>query len=110
MSNLIFCFDLALANRRPRPITKADRSSRCSRADSEPERIVRSNCRPLSWAPATPADSSELTGSDLARLVPSERIEMTPEQLLAFWNALQEPPKPLTPAQRELGRLMRGES
>ncbi|MBI1900997.1 MAG: DUF1778 domain-containing protein [Planctomycetia bacterium] len=34
-------------------------------------------------------------------------IVLTPEEQLAFWNALNAPPK-LTPAQRELGRLIRG--
>ncbi len=33
-------------------------------------------------------------------------IVMTPDEQLEFWNALNEPPK-LTPAQRELGKLMR---
>ncbi|MBW3540831.1 MAG: DUF1778 domain-containing protein [Planctomycetes bacterium] len=36
-------------------------------------------------------------------------ISLTPEEQLAFWKALNAPPR-LTPAQRELGRLMRGES
>jgi len=35
-------------------------------------------------------------------------IAMTPDEQLAFWQALQEPAS-LTPKQRELGRLMRGE-
>ena len=35
-------------------------------------------------------------------------IVMTPEQQLAFWNALNEPVV-LTPAQERLGRIMRGE-
>ena len=33
---------------------------------------------------------------------------LTPEEQLAFWNALNETPK-LTPAQRRLGAVMRGE-
>ena len=36
-------------------------------------------------------------------------IPLTPEEQLAFWNALNEPPQ-LTEAQKELGRVMRGES
>ena len=36
-------------------------------------------------------------------------IRLTPEEQLAFWTALQETPR-LTPAQRELGKLMRGEA
>lgn len=36
-------------------------------------------------------------------------IAMTPDEQLAFWNALHEPVK-LTPAQRRLGAMMRGES
>jgi len=38
-----------------------------------------------------------------------QTISLTPEEQLAFWNALNEPPK-LTDAQRRLGSLMRGES
>ena len=34
---------------------------------------------------------------------------LTPEEQLAFWNALNETPK-LTAAQRRLGAVMRGES
>jgi uncharacterized protein (DUF1778 family) len=33
-------------------------------------------------------------------------IALTPEEQLAFWTALSEPPR-LTPAQRELGAVMR---
>jgi len=36
-------------------------------------------------------------------------IAMTPEEQLAFWNALNETPK-LAPAQRRLGSMMRGRS
>jgi uncharacterized protein (DUF1778 family) len=36
-----------------------------------------------------------------------QTISLTPEEQLAFWNALNETPK-LTAAQRELGRIMRG--
>ena len=36
-------------------------------------------------------------------------IALTPEEQLAFWNALNETPK-LTPAQRRLGAIMRGEA
>jgi uncharacterized protein (DUF1778 family) len=32
---------------------------------------------------------------------------LSPEEQLAFWQALQAPPK-LTPAQKQLGKLMRG--
>ncbi len=40
----------------------------------------------------------------------SERtIVMTPDEQLTFWQALQAPAK-LTPAQRRLGKLMRGEA
>ena len=38
-----------------------------------------------------------------------QTISLTPEEQLAFWNALNQAPK-LTPSQRQLGRLMRGES
>jgi len=37
-----------------------------------------------------------------------QTIHLSPEEQLAFWQALQEPVK-LTPAQKRLGRLMRGE-
>jgi uncharacterized protein (DUF1778 family) len=36
-------------------------------------------------------------------------LALTPEEQLAFWTALREPPR-LTKRQKELGRLMRGES
>ena len=36
-------------------------------------------------------------------------ISLTREEQLALWQALQAPPK-LTPAQKRLGKLMRGES
>jgi uncharacterized protein (DUF1778 family) len=36
-------------------------------------------------------------------------LVLSPEELLAFWNALNTPPV-LTDAQRRLGSLMRGES
>ena len=35
-------------------------------------------------------------------------IVLTPEEQLAFWQALEQPTS-LTPRQRELGRIMRGE-
>lgn len=37
-----------------------------------------------------------------------QTIALSPEEQLAFWQALQAPPKP-TPAQKQLGALMRGE-
>ncbi|MBI3461471.1 MAG: DUF1778 domain-containing protein [Planctomycetes bacterium] len=36
-------------------------------------------------------------------------IVLTPEEQLAFWSALNRPPK-LSPAQKRLGKLMRGET
>ncbi len=36
-------------------------------------------------------------------------IVLTPDEQLAFWNALQETPR-LTTAQKDLGAVMRGES
>ena len=36
-------------------------------------------------------------------------VRLAPEEQLAFWTALQETPR-LTPAQRQLGKLMRGEA
>ena len=38
----------------------------------------------------------------------TQTIVLTPAEQLAFWEALQAPPK-LTPAQKRLGALMRGE-
>jgi uncharacterized protein (DUF1778 family) len=38
-----------------------------------------------------------------------QTIALTPEEQLAFWTALNQPVK-LTPAQKKLGKLMRGES
>ena len=38
-----------------------------------------------------------------------QTLSMTPEEQLAFWNALNETPK-LTEAQRRLGSVMRGRS
>lgn len=38
-----------------------------------------------------------------------QTIALTPNEQLAFWNALSETPR-LTDAQRKLGSLMRGES
>lgn len=38
-----------------------------------------------------------------------QTIAMTPEEQLAFWTALSAPVK-LTPAQKALGKVMRGES
>ena len=38
-----------------------------------------------------------------------QTIRLTPDEQLAFWNALQQKPN-LTPAQKELGAIMRGET
>src|SRR5262245_39721992 len=38
-----------------------------------------------------------------------QTLLLTPEEQLAFWNALNAPPK-LTESQRRLGSLMRGET
>jgi uncharacterized protein (DUF1778 family) len=38
----------------------------------------------------------------------AQTIHLTPEEQLAFWQALHAPVK-LTPAQKRLGKLMRGE-
>ena len=39
----------------------------------------------------------------------AKTIAMTPEEQLQFWNALAKTPK-LTPAQKALGAIMRGEA
>jgi uncharacterized protein (DUF1778 family) len=52
----------------------------------------------------------EVTVAQARREVRASRqqtIALTPDEQLAFWNALNEPPK-LTVAQRRLGALMRG--
>jgi hypothetical protein len=41
-------------------------------------------------------------------LVCQETIKLTPEQQLAFWKELNKAPR-LTPAQRRLGAIIRGE-
>lgn len=38
-----------------------------------------------------------------------QTVALTPTEQLAFWTALSEPAK-LTPAQKRLGKLMRGEA
>ena len=38
-----------------------------------------------------------------------QTIALTPDEQLAFWNALSEPVK-LSPAQKKLGKALRGES
>ncbi len=43
------------------------------------------------------------------RAASQQVIALTPDEQLAFWNALHETPK-LTPAQRRLGAAMRGQS
>lgn len=42
------------------------------------------------------------------RAAHEQLVALTPEEQLAFWNALNETPR-LTPAQRRLGVAMRGE-
>ncbi|MCH8923183.1 MAG: DUF1778 domain-containing protein [Planctomycetes bacterium] len=39
----------------------------------------------------------------------SQTIALSPEEQLAFWNALETPPS-LTAAQKQLGAVMRGEA
>ena len=51
-----------------------------------------------------------VTVAQAAREVGAARVQtivLTPDEQLAFWKALNEPPL-LTPAQRKLGELMRG--
>lgn len=70
---------------------------------------------------ARAAELRQISVSDYVRVVTvaqarrevelaSERtLVLTPDEQLAFWNALQETPK-LTPAQKRLGKVMRGEA
>ena len=37
-----------------------------------------------------------------------QSIALTPDEQLAFWSALSQPPQ-LTPTQKDLGKLMRGD-
>ncbi len=37
-------------------------------------------------------------------------IALTPDEQIAFWNALAAPAAKLTPAQRRLGKIMRGQA
>jgi uncharacterized protein (DUF1778 family) len=39
----------------------------------------------------------------------AQMISLTPEEQIAFWEALSKPPK-LTKAQKQLGKIMRGEA
>ncbi len=39
----------------------------------------------------------------------SYTIRLSAADQLKFWNMLKEPPRPLTPAQIKLGKIMRGE-
>jgi uncharacterized protein (DUF1778 family) len=53
----------------------------------------------------------QVTVAQARREIESARdqtVALTPEEQLAFWNALNKPAK-LTVAQRQLGTLMRGE-
>jgi uncharacterized protein (DUF1778 family) len=68
----------------------------------------------------TAAEMRGISASDFVRIVATEQarrevegaknnvIVMTPDEQLAFWNALNER-TPLTDAQRRLGATMRGE-
>ena len=75
----------------------------------------------LSRVGSEAAGLRHITLSDYVRavIVPQARREvraarelvvvLTPEEQLSFWNALSETPE-LSPAQRRLGAIMRGES
>jgi len=70
---------------------------------------------------AQAAELREISVSDYVRMVTvaqarrevraarEQTIALTPEEQLAFWNALNETPR-LTASQRRLGSVMRGES
>lgn len=55
-----------------------------------------------------PDQDTSVTHIDLETTTVSQTITLTPADQLAFWVALHAPVI-LTPAQEELGRLMRGE-
>ena len=89
---------------------KSGQSSLMVRLDAESKRLI-----------AEAAALRSISVSDFVRLVTVSQaraevkaaseniIKMTPEEQLAFWQALHEPVK-LTPAQRRLGAIMRGEA
>jgi uncharacterized protein (DUF1778 family) len=90
--------------------TSSKTSSLMVRMDEESKRIL-----------AEAAELRRISVSDYVRTVTvaqarrelagaGERtILMTPDEQRAFWQALQAPAK-LTPAQKRLGKLMRGET
>ncbi len=99
------------ASRRPKPVPSAKAASPLMvRLDAESKQCL-----------AAAAELRHVSVSDYVRAVtvPQARREvraareqvvaLTPEEQVAFWNALQEPPK-LTAAQRRLGAIMRGEA
>lgn len=93
---------------RKQKVAKVRQSSLMVRMDSESKQAIQEA-----------ADLRGISVSDYVRTITvaqarrevlkaSERtIVMSPEEQLAFWQALHSPPK-LTRAQKRLGRLMRG--
>ena len=52
--------------------------------------------------------STNVSEESIEAVQSEQTLEMTPEEQLAFWNALNAPVE-LTPSQRKLGKVMRGE-
>ena len=89
--------------------TTSKSSSLMVRMDEDSKRVL-----------AEAADLRRISVSDYVRTVTvaqarrevdsarEQTIQLSPEEQQAFWKALQAPVK-LTPAQKRLGKLMRGE-
>lgn len=92
------------------PASKPAASPLMVRLDEEAKRLL-----------ADAAGLRKISVSDYVRIVTlaqarrevasarEQTIALSPEEQLAFWQALQAPAKP-TPAQKRLGALMRGEA
>lgn len=90
-------------------LSKSSASPLMVRLDNESKRLL-----------ADAAELRKISVSDYVRTVTlaqarrelasarEQTIALSPEEQLAFWQALDAPPK-LTPAQKRLGAMMRGE-
>jgi uncharacterized protein (DUF1778 family) len=95
------------------------RSSPKKRSNAKTSPLIVRLDEPSKAALADAARLRQVSVSDYVRtvVVPQARrelraargqtIALTPDEQIAFWKALQEPPR-LTTAQRNLGALMRG--
>lgn len=95
---------------KPSQATNGNTSSLMVRMDEESKTVL-----------AQAAGLRKISVSDYVRLVTVSQakkevsadldrtIVLTPDEQLAFWTALDSPP-PLTPGQKKLGKIMRGET